>query len=268
MAELCLKVWTDPARGEADRGPSGSYADGDIIDVVNDRRIGEVHASRICHVKDAGFTRDGLRPNTALARDYRQSSSKYRFERISRTEVKRIDLATLDEEIFGLVPNAGGEQMDVPLFIKRRLEHVRHAIFGAPGAEIWYSPTRPMVTSGVADVWTAIEAKTALLRVDHTEFDWGSHPTLKRKFLFLRASADINDATVELWRRPRFKPNPLAGQDGERETILDLKRVHFIPWRVFAPYAGQNKDTVLDRSVDTEVRSDTRDIAAMVEAKA
>ena len=86
MAELAIKV-----------GSGANYKDGDILCAFNSRRIRCTHAQHICHVKQAGGGIGGLRDNAHVARDWFEHTHQYRFERVSRTEIKRILLSDMSE---------------------------------------------------------------------------------------------------------------------------------------------------------------------------
>ncbi len=158
MAELALKV-----------GKGANYKDGDILCAFNSRRIRCTHAQHICHVKQAGGGVGVLRDNAHVARDWFEHTAQYRFERVSRMEIKRITIATLDEVIFSNKPievDGKMQHMDVPLYIAYRLTHNRHKIFGTPGAEVWYGGRTDVSNTKMSLVWNAIEMKTAFREVN------------------------------------------------------------------------------------------------------
>ncbi len=93
MAELVLKI------GSRGTNLNRDYQDGDIMCAFNARRIRCVHAQHICHRKNAGGGVGVHRDNNHVARDWFELTRQYRFERVSRTEIHRVTLATLDEEI-------------------------------------------------------------------------------------------------------------------------------------------------------------------------
>jgi hypothetical protein len=150
MAEVLIKI-----------GNGANYADGDIIAAFNRRCIRSVYAQAICHVKHEGPT--GRRSLTSLARDFREATHQYRFERIDADRVKRIEIATGLEEVFGR------ESIDVELFVRRRLRHSRHSIFGSPGSEIWYGGRQDYNHDSLDAVWSKIAEKTDLTE-DRPEF--------------------------------------------------------------------------------------------------
>jgi hypothetical protein len=164
MADLLLKV-----------GASNGYADGDILGAFNRRRIRCVHAEHLCHLDRAGFTPAGLRPLDALARDLREVCCQYRFERVSRAEVERVEIATGARVRFGSVPvevDGQRQHMDVEAFVRRRKRHSRHGIFGTPGSEQWYGGRTDRSDAKLSLVWQAIEAKTPRLETESEFQRW------------------------------------------------------------------------------------------------
>ena len=143
MAELIVNV-----------NPDSTYEDGDILCAFNDRNVQCTHAQQICHHQHAGFTNDGLRPEgKSLA--FLDCVYQYRFERVSATQVKRIETDhlgnVLAEETFGK------PDIDVDQFVGRRLKHAKHRIFGTPGAEIWHGGRSDFSEAAVAKAWDIVQ---------------------------------------------------------------------------------------------------------------
>ncbi len=175
MAELAIKV-----------GAGANYLDGDIIAAFNSRRIRCVHAQHICHVKNAGGGVGVLRDNAHVVRDWLEHTQKYRFERVSRTEIKRVTLATLGEVLIDGTPKVVDGKMqhiDVALYVARRLAHERHKVFGTPGAEIWYGGQIDVSDAKMALVWNAIETKTAFREVDFPLWPVGAKDLISHLFV-------------------------------------------------------------------------------------
>lgn len=235
MAELVLKV-----------GDSQFYKDGDILSAFNDRMISAVYVQHICHIKHAGLTKDGLRPIASLSKVYFDNVSKYRFERISEKEVRRINLITLEEEIFSDRPNAKGEQIDVSLFIQRRLKHARHAIFGQPGKEIWYGGGKNHSTPKLDATWNEIEAKTLFRRANHTLWPLGIMD--KKVHLGLKLSSDMSDEEVSDFVRSETE------EDEKGEIIIVKKRIKFVEWKKLPAVSLSDISTIEDKSVSVDKR--------------
>ena len=187
MAELLLKVGT--------RGPDPDWQDGDILVAPNDRRISQVHLEHFCHVRRAGLTRDGRRPD-GLARIYREAVYQYRFDRVSNTVIRRTDLWTGDEQLFSDVPRVVDGQFQhihVSEFITRALDHSGHGVFGTPGAEIWYGGLKDFAASKLDHVWPEVEDREKIKRADYSLFPWGAEDL--KQHLVLKVD-DFDDARV------------------------------------------------------------------------
>lgn len=171
----------------------GQSDDGDVLVAVNNRRIQSVHAQHICHKDKIGFKPDGYREAGTLLDMMLSKTRQYKFERISRTEIRRTNLKTLDQDVIGPNANADGEYMDVPLYIERRLRHPKHLIFGTPGNEYWYGGNTDQSQTAVDAVWTEIEARTPNRKADFTQ--WPFTDTELRHYA-IRSVADMTDEQV------------------------------------------------------------------------
>ena len=155
MAELLLKV-----------GTVGVYEDGDIICAHNSRRISCCHVQTLCNPALQTVNRDGLLSTGTIAHDWFERTHKFRFERISTSEVRRTLIATGRSDVVSGTPNANGESMDVRQYIERRQKAARSgrpkkALFGTAGSEQWYGGQIDMSAAALALVWDDVEAKTA-----------------------------------------------------------------------------------------------------------
>lgn len=162
MAELVLKIGSVSP-------DSKHYQDGDILAAFNSRFIRCVHAQHICHVKNAGGGIGALRDNVHVARDWFEHTHQYRFERVSRTEIKRITLADMSEVLIDGTPKRIDGKMqhtDVALYVAGRLAHERHKIFGSPGREVWYGGRTDVSNAKLTLVWNTIETKTVNREID------------------------------------------------------------------------------------------------------
>ncbi len=152
MAELALKI-----------APGANYADGDILCAFNSRAIRCVHAQHICHVKQAGGGIGGLRDNAHVARDWFEHTHQYCFERVSRTEIRRILLSDTSEVLIDGTPkliDGRMQHIDVERYVNRRMLHNGHKMFGTPGREVWYGGRKDVSDANLNLVWDAIETKT------------------------------------------------------------------------------------------------------------
>jgi len=191
MAELLLKV-----------GDSGRFKDGDIILAHNDARILDVHAQHICDPRPVGFNRYGLRTKNGMVEKYLQETAVYRFERISRTEVARVNLLTGQGDIVDDNPNMHGESIFVEAFIARQTKFQNHMIFGSPGKEVWYGGRREINDGVIATVWNNIEENTKHRKADHRLWPM----TEREKMVFLGVSVtDFDNARADELVAPKLK---------------------------------------------------------------
>ena len=196
MAELAVKV------GDQGGGHSTRYRDGDVLCAFSNRRIRCTHAQHICHVRAAGFTNDGLRPNDSLAEKMLQRTRQYKIERTGVQTVVVTNLITMDEHTLSNVPDGDGRCMHVPEFVDNRLEHDRHAIFGSPGSEVWYGGRTYYENDRMTLVWNDIETHSAFREVDHMLWPAGRQDL--KEHLMLPVN-DMTDAEAEELVIPELK---------------------------------------------------------------
>lgn len=233
MAELLLKVGT--------RGPDPDWQDGDIIVAPNDRRISQLHLENLCHVKKEGFTHNGRRPD-GLARTYREKVCQYRFERVSGRTIRRVNLWTDEVEEFSDLPNAKGERIDVPLFVARALNNPKHAIFGTPGAEVWYGGRQDFSSSNLDKVWPMAEDELEMNRTDFTFHPWGSED-LKRH-LALKVD-DFDDERSAGY---------VAAEVNELTSATIQRRVSKVNWKELD--LGVKFSDIEDAGITVDIRAD------------
>lgn len=237
MPELCLKV------GSVSVDPR-SYQDGDILCAFNRRHIRCVHAQHICHVKNAGGGRGAHRNPAHVAKDFFEHTHQYRFDRVSRTEIRRVTLADLTEVLIDGTPrriDGKMQHMDVERYIQHRLEHDRHKIFGAPGFEVWYGGRTDVSHAKLDLVWAAIEAKTPELEANYPRWPAGEQDL--RSHLFV-AVDDFDDDEANVLVAPE-----LDETDPENSITL-RKRLRYVDWRDSVPTrdhaAIENRTTRVD----------------------
>ena len=235
MAELVLKVGTS--------GPDPAYQDGDIIHAFTRRAIRCVHSEHICHLKNFGYTPDGLRPDS-LAKMWREKTHKYRFERVSRTEIKRTDLATLAEDVLGPTMNTAREQIDVPQFIERQLRDGRHCLFGTPGREVWYGGHIDISHARLNLVWAEIEARTAFREMNFPRWPLSLDP-----MILPLPVTDMSDERAELLTKEEWHEDPVP-----RLSRLIRRRNYSVAWRALPSSVGLTVTEVLDPSRRIDLR--------------
>lgn len=199
-------------------GPDPNYQDGDVLTAINRRRCRCVHAQHICHPRVAARNRDGLILPDHHARDFCEHTHQYRLERVSRSEVMRINLLTLEEEILSAKPNDRGEAIDVEMYFDRRRKHAHATLFGTTGQEIAYGGAVNFTNANLDRVWQAIEHKTSEREANYQ--DWPAGQVELRAHLLLRVDDFTDSEAGEL-------ESPLVGRNGG--TVA--KRKHSLEWR-------------------------------------
>lgn len=247
MAELYLKVNPD--------ANLPGVQDGDVLFAPNDIRIKFVHADGICNVRHFGFNANGLRDANTLPDHMKKNTCEFKFQRVSNKEIKRITLADMSEEILSDVPNAKGEAIDVPLFIQRRLNHARHAIFGTPGAEYWYGGKTTITDATVDPVWTEITAQTGKLESDHRL--WPMSRGEGTHLLAIRVT-DFSDEMRAVYE------SRLDQADGQRL----YKSACFVPWKDLNFLSDQTKAAIGYKQWYVDIREQgTYEVEQLVQFK-
>lgn len=209
MAEILIKA------GDQTGDASKAYRDGDVICAFNARHIRCVHAQHICHVHAAARNGDGLILPTEVVRDWFEATHGFRFDRVTRTRVRRTNLVTLETEDFNATPNADGKAMDVPLFIARRKKKADHYLFGTDGAETWYGGRKDFSNAKMDIVWNAIETKTPKREVDHTQ--WPFSEELAPQQIQLSVPEEFRKRLISQGQSPPFDVRYFGG-DREYHT--------------------------------------------------
>lgn len=207
MAELILITGEHPR-----------YSDGDVLDAFNDDRIRSVHAQHLCHVREAGMTREGLRPLNGLAKRFRDLTWQFRFERVSQHEARRVTLATGAEESI--------QFSALDEFIRNLKKSPDHGVFGAAGREVWYGGLESFAPAAINAAWEIIASITDRTK-DESEFTlWPFGRLDIRKRLAVRV-ADFSQAESDALVSPRFE---LDRNGAATEKILSKRNIK-VDWR-------------------------------------
>lgn len=240
MAEIVVKI--------QDQGlTDDQYKDGDILAAFTDRAIGLVHAQNLCGCKNFGFNSEGLRSRGTLAEKLLFRTRQYVFQRLSTTEVKRIDLVTMAEDVFSNTPDESGQYIDVRLYLSRRLKLPEHLIFGSLGAEIWYGGKSRHSDEDVSRIWTEIENHSADRRVDYSLWPAGKQDI--KSHLIVRTT-DFSDLEHKAFVSPRYKldDDGVVELDDNNEKIIVAARNIHTNWRALLSDVGVTESKVLDRN--------------------
>ena len=225
MAEILIKI-----------GDGSAYADGDLLCAFNRRRIRCCHAQGICHPDLMPFNENGLRPPDCVMKRLHEETYQYKFTRISRTRIERLEIAT------GIIDTFGPESIDVPLFLTRRKRHKRHAIYGASGREFWYGGNVDLSDAALDRVWQAIETKTPHREADSQFQLWPMGRLDIRHHLAVRTT-DFTDVEAEGLVSPR-----LDITDPENPVEISKRNIH-VDWvNDLLPDLGVTESQVRDRN--------------------
>ena len=212
MAEMIL--WSSVKR------PPPAYQDGDILHCFTNRRIRWTWAEEICAIRHFGFTLDGLRP-PSLAWKYRQHTHRYRFIRVSRNEVERYDTVTGLTELFSERPNHKGHYIHLAYYLRQRVVHPHHVIFGTPGHEEWYGGHKDFSNPAMDRIWQDIEADSVYQEKNFLNFPLSPR---EKQITVVFSIPDLSD--LEASRYERIVQVPL---DGEAMKIV-YKREFYVPY--------------------------------------
>jgi len=238
MAELRLIV-----------GSRGTYEDGDVREAFNDRRIGQVHMEHVCNLNNFGFTGDGLRPTGTLGELMYSTTKKFKFTRVSKDEILKTDLETLDEWLITNTPHSEtGEYMHVDEFIRNRVRHGNHIIFGVLGAEVWYGGTTKVTQAELDTVWAAIQSETGKGR-NHSDYKfYPFSPNESRTAISLQVD-DFDDAKAANYVEPLYDDEVLNEETGEMEAPVLKKRKTNIEYWKLPEISGDSLAAIRDPKV-------------------
>jgi len=262
MAEWALKIGDSPTLGH--------YQDGDIIDVFNRRRIRLAHADMICHPRIAGKKVGGLLNGTQpLLEKYYQRQSQYKWERVSRTEIKRTNLWTLAEVVYGSTPIEDPDRKGhmihchVDELFKFRLKSAKLPIFGEKDREIEYGGNLKRDAATVELLWDDIEHDTPLRRADHDI--WPAGVADLRVHLFVSVD-EFDDAEAEDLKSPLTRVVPITEENPEGIEIVKKRKYH-ADWRAEVAASLSNSAsvaTIEDSSIPVDIRTEETFVRANI----
>lgn len=233
MAELLVKI-QDRSSDNTD------YKDGDILCAFNDKRIKIVHAEHVCHYKRAGRNNEGLIIPGHTCQDWFENTHQYKFERVSKTQVKRTNLFTKQIEIFGK------PEIDVELFIHRRRLKENHRIFGHGQREIWYGGKINLDEANIDKVWESITNKTGFLVADYNLWPMGR---LDIKHHLAVRTQNFNDTEAIDIVTPEYQlkdGRPVLDQNGDKVVVK--RRKNKVDWRDLLTDLEVTEQQVLDKN--------------------
>jgi len=227
-------------------GPHSTYEDGDVLMAYNSRRISHVHSEMICNPRIKGKRIGGFVGNKQpLAQIFCENTCEFKFEKISKTEVRKTRLSDMQELLittnqdfvdFGLKT----VRMDINLYINRRSVAKKKLLFGTKGREIWYGGNTFADNTNLNIIWTAIETHTPLRKINHQNY-----PGLNFKKYLIIDVVDFDDQTSgDLM-------SPLTDNTDPENIIVLKKRKTWSDWR---KHFLVNTRDILDRKKTVDIR--------------
>lgn len=189
MAELLLKV---------DEG--ANYADGDCLCAFSDRHIRCAHAEMICHPKRSQRSPRGMLVKGSLAWHWMRRTREFRFERLSKTEMVRINQATNERVRFG------PESIDLRLYLKRRRENKDHQLFTDGQTVVWFGGRSDFSAVRINTIWEQIDKQTPWNLTRQRFQLWPMGRLDIRHHLAIRSEA-ITEKQVRDFTEPLYRTN-------------------------------------------------------------
>lgn len=234
-------------------GDHPSFEDGDILVAKNRRSIRAIHAEDICWPRQNGKKVGGLIENNfPLLEILFGNVYQYKFQRVSTDEVKRITIATGDEDVLSKTPNADGEAINVKEYVNRRKAAAKKPIFGAAGSEIWYGGRISAGHTQLDRIWQEIESRTAKREQDHV--NWPFTPRELQRFLAFDVDDFDNQEAGELVA-------PLVDESDPDNPVTLKKRKNYVEWRGLRDVVESN---VLDSSQQIDIRSIRKHVRSQI----
>jgi len=251
VAELALKI-----------GAGANYEDGDVLCAFNRRRIRWTHAQHVCWPRIDGRKVGGqLGESQPLLQQMLERTAQYRFTRVARSEVLRVEIATEAEATITPQAKDSKLRMDVVEYVARRLRAGQKPLFGSAGAEVWYGGRTTCDTDTVEAVWDDIEHATPLRRTDHDY--WPISEESEPTEIVLSLSDSVRWHLIGLGRTPPFELQYFGADrqyhvapEGTRVTAIlggEEARVHlFVHVDEFSDARAEELVEPLGRIVDDE----------------
>lgn len=212
-------------------GSTGTYEDGDIIDIHNSNETLFKQAEQVTHPNKMPRKANGNLEEGNLLQDFYEESYQYKFERISANEVRRTkrfnDVPTEagvtyepvnEVSIISNIPNAKGEVLHVDDFVRKN----QIIVFGETGSEYWYGGVIKTDNATVNNVWDNIETKSPEKRNPVWQFS----DTEKKHSAIIKVADMTANEVQELMK-------PLIDTDGKltkkRAYKIDMSKTGLTP---------------------------------------
>lgn len=265
MADALIKIATG--------GGQPPFEDGDIIGVYPDCCILFKNAELVCGANRFGTPapRAGiLRPAGTLEQLWYERTHRYRHERVSKTEIMKVDLWGLEPAEIRRPPgvwafNSSGQRVldgnDLDRMFARRLRNNTHNIFGPRGRETFYRGPVEFSNARMSHLWDGIEPVINRSRSEFMRMPFGR---MDRRVHLCVTCDDMTDADAAELTRPDEED-----VNGDRSrVILRRQRRVMVPWEdtKFGLTERQRNDAK-NRGLETDERDAMRVRLADIEAK-
>lgn len=239
MAEIIIQVRNSP-------NPLG-FQDGDIVHAHNDTFLLWDHTQKLAsHRKEQGGF---FKSKNSMAYQMLNVVSEFRFERVSRIEVKKVNLADSSEYLISGNLNEYGEAIDLPQFIARRKSGGVAPMFGREHNAVWFGGTTNVTLPKLHTLWNnVITPRTGKTYQQHKR---RSHNNGTLKGYLVLEMEDFTNV-----RRGRLEEADIDSTDPENPITLARRRRQ-IDWRNMAGINGAMIDDVLNRQRRVDVDRNT-----------
>jgi hypothetical protein len=207
-----------------DQGPDPMYRDGDILCVMNNRRIRQVHMEHLCHPRVDGKKVKGLACNGyPLLQSMLELTKQYKYERVSNDEVLRTNLRTLDTDTLSPLAVDPKLRMAVVQTCNKMIAaDTKSVVFGVAGSEVWYGGRTYVADDDLGQVWTEIETNSSYREENFISFPWG------RMDGFAHLAITINNMSDA--RAHELVEADVDNTDPENPITVRRRRF-YIPWQ-------------------------------------
>lgn len=140
----------------------------DVVAIATDTDRLCQHADQACRPQHyEKNVVSGLHDLDTIPDMYQSNVYQYKFQRISKTEIERIELRNpVNRRVFSNDPDPiDGQRMDVQRYVSDRIKSRKHRIFGTTGNEHWYGGRQSR--DNIDTIWTELPPRSALLPSGH-----------------------------------------------------------------------------------------------------
>ncbi len=211
MAEIVVKI------GDAGAG-ADQYKDGDIVDVFNSNRALFHRTQHVCNMKrfrNGSYIISGSPTEIML-----KNSMQYKFERVSRTEVKRTDIVARTTDTITYA--------DTNVHFLARAADNKFATFGSLNNEVYYDGNFNLTPAVIGAIWDKLEATTSEVRTDYNT--WVFTDRILKSFLCICVD-DFDDAEAGRLCEGEYDKPLMTGGVLTKNRLRTVARKNRVDWR-------------------------------------